>query len=225
MARGGPRRYTDEQNDFLRSAIPGRSWRETADLYEERFGVRLTRSQVKNARKRLGVAVGRPGGRFEPGHPSPTKGRPMEEWMPPEGLARLRAARFQPGHVPAVAERVPLGSERVRCGYVWVKVAASPSRKEGGCGRTNDNWRPKHHLVWEREHGRAVPEGHVVAFADGDPRNFDPENLVLAEKAAMAVVNRAAIPYCDADTLRVALAAARVKIAGRAAQRRVGARR
>ena len=225
MARGGPRRYTDEQNDFLRSAIPGRSWRETADLYEERFGVRLTRSQVKNARKRLGVAVGRPGGRFEPGHPSPTKGRPMEEWMPPEGLARLRAARFQPGHVPAVAERVPLGSERVRCGYVWVKVAASPSRKEGGCGRTNDNWRPKHHLVWEREHGRAVPEGHVVAFADGDPRNFDPENLVLAEKAAMAVVNRAAIPYCDADTLRVALAAARGKIAGRAAQRRIGARR
>lgn len=60
-----------------------------------------------------------------------------------------------------------LGCERVDYyGFIKVKVA-----------RPNV-WKLKHHLVWEKHLGK-IPENSVVLFADGNNRNFTPENLVL----------------------------------------------
>ena len=68
---------------------------------------------------------------------------------------------------------VPVGTERVRHGLVEVKVAKRPSRP-----LAKDNWVAKQRLVWEREHGEALPPRTMVVFADHDRRNFDPANLV-----------------------------------------------
>ena len=61
----------------------------------------------------------------------------------------------------------PIGSERLRNtgknSYVEVKVSRS-------------EWRLKHHLIWEKAHGKA-PDGYCICFADGDNRNFDIDNL------------------------------------------------
>jgi hypothetical protein len=71
--------------------------------------------------------------------------------------------------------RVPVGSEGINgLGYVEVKIAMS--------GPNGPIWKLKHRLVWEKAHG-AIPEGCVVAFLDGDNRNFSLNNLVLLTRA------------------------------------------
>lgn len=97
----------------------------------------------------------------------------------------------------------PVGAERMgKDGYVMVKVAERPSVPQ-----TKDNWRLRHHLVWEEANGRPVPDGHVVMFADGDKRNFDPANLVAVPRRYVCQLNNPGLPSCsDAATLGACIA-------------------
>ena len=136
----------------------------TIDAFEERFGIRLNRTQVSQFRQSHGTGkrVSHGGGR------------------PPR----------------------PIGAETEgKDGYIKVKVRMYP-RVPG----SKDNWRFKHHLVYERAHGW-IPHGHVVMFADGDKRNFDPDNLVAVHRKYIAMLNNPDLPeYHDAETLKAALA-------------------
>ena len=214
--------WTEEMHRFMREYIPGHTESEIVAAFEERFGIELTRGQVKNEKGRLGVRSGTFGGRFEPGHVPANKGRPIEEWMPSEASrAACAAGRFKKGGMPRNAELTPIGSERVdRQGYTWVKVAERPRLKEGGCGRTNDNWRPKHLIAWEAANGRPVPPSTMIVFADGDKGNFDPGNLVAVPRALWAVISRCRIPFADRETLEAAMDVARAKSAIQAARKR-----
>lgn len=49
-----------------------------------------------------------------------------------------------------------------------------------------------HHVIWAEAHRRPVPPHHVIRFADGNPNNLTPENLVLATKNDIARENQAA---------------------------------
>lgn len=214
--------WTDEMHRFMRECIPGHTEGEIVSAFEGRFGIALTRSQLKNEKARLGVRSGTHGGRFEPGHVPANKGRPIEEWMPSEeARAAVAAGRFKKGQLPANARGIPIGSERVdRQGYTWVKVAERPHLKEGGCGRTNDNWRPKHVVAWEEANGRPAPPRSMIVFADGDKGNFDPGNLVAVPRSLWAVISRWRIPFADRETLEAAMDVARAKSAIQAARKR-----
>lgn len=209
--------WDDEMDAFLREAVPGRSAREAADAFERRFGIRLTRAQLKGAKARLGVKSGVNPGRFEPGREPRSKGVSWDEQgIPPESRERMRAGQFKPGVLPRSGADIPIGAERTdRDGYVMVKTAWRPSRRHA-----NDNWTAKHRLVWERANGRAVPEGFLVAFADRDVRNFDPANLVAVPKGLWSIVQRKDIPYWDAESLAAALNVARLHAAANAAMKR-----
>lgn len=222
VRRAGGGFWTDEMHEFMRECIPGRTEAEIAAAFEERFGIALTRSQVKNEKYRLGVRSGTFGGRFEPGNVPANKGRPIEEWMPSDASrAAVAAGRFKKGQMPVSARGIPVGSGRVdRQGYTWVKVAERPSLKEGGCGRTNNNWRAKHVVVWEEAHGRPAPPRSMIVFADGDKSNFDPDNLVAVPRPLWAAISRCRIPYGDRETLEVAMDVARAKSAIQAARKR-----
>lgn len=205
-----------EYDEFLRGAIPGRSERQIADAFEGRFGIHLTRPQVKNAKTRLGIGSGTAGGRFEPGQRAWNKGVPQSEWMSAESIERTKRGRFARGHAPWNSRALPVGSERVTAdGYVEVKVAERPS----GSGPAHDNWRGKHIIAWERENG-PLPPGMAVLFADGDKRNFDPENLVAVTRAENIGLNRIGRPYADRETLMDALKIVRLDAAIGRAERR-----
>lgn len=77
--------------------------------------------------------------------------------------------------IPRRARALPIGTERRASkktkGLVLIKV--------GDRGRRSEQWRPKHHVVWERANGRKVPPGLRVIFRDGDRQNFEPANLEL----------------------------------------------
>ena len=51
-------KYTAEQDQFLREAIPGRHWQEIVALFKERFGIELSKNQVCGKKRSLGVNSG-----------------------------------------------------------------------------------------------------------------------------------------------------------------------
>lgn len=80
----------------------------------------------------------------------------------------------------------PIGSERVdRDGYIFVKVS-------------DKKWIPKHRYLWEQQNG-PVPKNHVVLFANGDKRDFHPDNLVLVSRAQLAVMNKNKLIFDDTE--------------------------
>lgn len=71
-------------------------------------------------------------------------------------------------------------------GYVDIKIA-DPNK-----------WKGKHILIWEELHG-PVPKGHAVIFADGNNRNFDPENLLLVSRKQLVRMNQRGLIQNDAE--------------------------
>lgn len=86
-------------------------------------------------------------------------------------------------------------------GYVMCKVAESP--KVPG---SKDNWRPLPEVLWEREHGTRLPDGHVVVHANRNVHDNDPSNLVAVPKRVICIVNGA--EWHDRDTLEAVVASA-----------------
>lgn len=102
---------------------------------------------------------------------------------------------------------VPVGSEVEMKGYIKVKVRDLPD-----CPQSKDNWMMKQRWVWEQAHGEPVPPDHVVMFADGDKRNFDPANLVAVPRSCVGQLNSGNCEWHDAETLMAAVAVVKLKM-------------
>ena len=161
-------RYTEAELNWLRAHAPGNTWKELAALFNQRFHTNQDWRSIHVACHRRAIKGGTGDGRFRPGNPAWNRGL--------KGVNGDSPVRFQPGNRPH--NRQPVGTERNAGGWIEIKVA-EPNR-----------WRSKAMLLWEQRHGRQVPDGHVVLFADGDRRNFDPANLLLVSRAELAVMNK-----------------------------------
>lgn len=208
------RKYTDEQLDFLREAIPGRSLSQVNDLYEGRFGTRLTRAALSNLRTKLGVYCGVNAGRFRKGQEPPNKGRTWDEFMSPEGQARSRATQFRPGTLNGVArerDRGLLGVRTVRDrkGYRYREIRVDPR----GQRHTMERWIPLAQFNWMAANGREWPEGCRTLHIDHDPLNDDADNIEPVPADLWPLV-MGAVPnqmeWHDRETLRTAMLYARV---------------
>ena len=197
MAKQHQHRYTDEQLDWLRAHAPGRPWLEVSDLFNHHFGLGIKWPSVWAVCKRRGISNGRCG-RFVAGQDPWNRAVPNSTGYSP--------TRFQPGSKPH--NHVPVGTERNNDGYIEVKTAEPHV------------WRSKAQLVWEAHHGRPVPPGHAVLFADQDRANFCPDNLLLVSRAELAVMNkrRLIVPGL-AEGARAGQLVARIVMARRKRQR------
>jgi transposase-like protein len=74
-----------------------------------------------------------------------------------------------------------------------------------------------HHVIWEEHHGRKVPAGSVLIFADGNKNNFAPRNLRLVSRNQICRQNHAAALFRKSREVTSILLAR--------AQRKGGARR
>lgn len=208
------RRKTAEEAAWLAERYPTTPNGDLLDAFERRFGIRLTTSQVGNAKARLGVRSGTVGGRFEPGNVPANKGMTWDEMgIPEDKQEHMRSGQFKPGNLPWTTREV--GEERVtKDGYVEVHVAQR--RRE----KANDQWVLKQRLVWQEANGRRLRPDEMVVFADGDRRNFDPGNLVAMTMAEHAVIIRSGITYADRETCETAIGIARLKMAASRAAKR-----
>jgi hypothetical protein len=115
---------------------------------------------------------------------------------------------FLPGHVPHNIGKThkpweghysPVGSERSDNGYIVVKSGHS-------------TWKRKHAVIWEKANGK-IPKGHIVIFADGNRRNFDPDNLLLVTKKEHFIMNALGLRSPNAALTRTGKIIADIRIA------------
>lgn len=163
-------RYTAEEKAFLRSFIPGHFSYEVQRAFEEKFGHRITCSQIKcfkgNNKIRSGMDT-----RFKKGTVPPNKGKKMSA----EQYEKCKGTMFKKGHGPQNYR--PVGSERINVdGYIEIKV------KDPG------TWKLKHRVIWE-EHNGEIPQGEIVIFRDNNPLNCTIDNLMLISKGENVRVN------------------------------------
>lgn len=201
------RRYTDEQREWLRGFIPGHSWREISEAYEERFGRRLTKGTIANLKTTLRVRSGTVGGRFNKGRVPSNKGKRWDEFMSPEGQERCRSSQFRRGNVPHNAFHRLL-DEKVDGYGSWVYVRPRNRRYPA------DDWIGEQRFVWMQANGRDWPDGCMAVFADHDRTNMDPDNIVPVPRDLYGIVTTGAhgraLPYHDRESLEVAVTHARV---------------
>lgn len=220
--RNPPTFWTPEKVEWFRAFVPGHHEAEISAEHERLYGTPLTEGQIGNAKARFGVKSGTDGGRFRRGIEPANKGKTWDEMgISEESKERMRSSQFKPGevHVAPSRER-PVGYERVdKDGFTWVKVR--DSRVDGlqrkRAGHFNENYRMKHHVVYEQAHG-PIPEGCNVVFADRDKTNFDPSNLVAVPRGLWSTITRKRIEYWDAESLRTAMLVAKVDQARHAAE-------
>lgn len=208
-------RWTDEKKGWFKAFVPGHTESEIRQAFLDEFGIELTRSQIKNEKVKLGVKSGTGGGRFGKGHAPANKGKKWGEYGTPEGHERSRATQFKKGEINGPKGHIkPVGYERVdKDGYVQVKV------KDGFQGKANDNYRFKHHVVYEQHFGPIPPSTQIV-FADRDKRNFDPDNLVAVDRKLWAVISKSHMGYCDRASLEACMVVARLQMMATKAEMR-----
>ena len=200
--------YTPEMDEFFKSFVPGHSELEITDEFERRFDIRLRRAQLKNRMRYLRLKQGINTGQFRKGQPAYNKGMKQTDFMSAEAIERTKATRFQKGQEPHNAKGFGIGRERVdKDGYIQVKVKLHSNTD----GRWN-NYRYKHVLIWEKEHGCHIPPKTAIIFADGNKRNFDSNNLVAVPRRILMIINRHRIPYFDRTSLEAAMKIAEIKM-------------
>ena len=86
--------------------------------------------------------------------------------MTAAGIERTKATRFQKGHTPHNTRDVCTDCVHSD-GYVYHK--------------TEDGIVLKHRYIWEQHNGE-VPDGHIVAFKDGNRQNCNIDNLCLMSR-------------------------------------------
>ena len=236
------RRYTPEAEAWLRANYGGGDVHDTVDAFAARFGWRPTpqalyqkayklglvkrpkRDETRTVERRIvwsaepemdgwmrendrGHSIAAVQDAFEERFGFRPAKMQVSQWRAKNGIGRNR-------NKGRVYDDVPIGTERDSGkGYVLVKVA-----ERATVPMSKDNWRMKHHIVWEEAHGRPVPDGHEVVFADHDTSNFDLDNLVAVDKKVVGIINSQGLDYWDAESLRVAAARARLMSAVRDAE-------
>jgi hypothetical protein len=87
----------------------------------------------------------------------------------------MEATQFKKGQHPYTWK--PLGTERLsKEGYL--------QRKMHDTGVTRRDYVAVHHLLWRQHHGE-IPDGHKIAFKDGNKQNVVIGNLELVSHAEM----------------------------------------
>lgn len=92
---------------------------------------------------------------------------------------------------------LPVGSERVNKGYIYVKI------------KEPNVWIEKHRLVYESMYGN-IPTGSKVVFADKNKRNFDPKNLILVSDSEALIMNTNKLIYEEAELTRSGVLIAKI---------------
>lgn len=184
-------KYTPEEHEFLKRFIPGHTYAEIVEAYNQKFEEPITRSRVKGYMANHKINNGLTG-RFKKGNVPFNKGC--------KGVCALGCEKswFKTGHVPSNHRAV--GSERItKDGYIEIKIA-EPNK-----------WQLKHRFVWEEVNGQ-IPKGKNIRFLDGDKLNCNIENLALVSKAENLEITRQGLQYENPELTKTGVLIARSAI-------------
>lgn len=182
--------------EYIFSHYKGTGHRQMCEQLFEQFSVQYTPEQIKQYYARNGLNSGLTG-YFKKGH-CPYRPKPG---VHAQGCEKTW---FKPGQTPHNIK--PIGYERTtRDGYIEVKIKMRKSRPG-----SNDNFAPKHRIIWEREHG-PLPPGYVIVFKDGNRQNLDPDNLAAVTKQERLDMNRHDLFSSDPQATETGILLARLR--------------
>lgn len=184
-------RFTEKQKQFIKDNVVGMTSDELTIKFNLYFGLNLTTIQIKNFKHNHHLKSGL-NMRFKKGQQPFNKGLKQEAFMSMKGQINSRKTQFKKGNRPFNSAKI--GEERMRIGnskksgYLCIKVCD---------GKKNNNWVPKHRLIYEKYYG-PIPNGYKVIFADGDNTNFEINNLILVSPKEHLIMNKQKLRFNDA---------------------------
>lgn len=158
---------------YMMEIIPGHEEYQIKELFQDKFGILLTESQIGNFKCIHHIRSGTHGGRFVKGFTPYNKGKKMSA----ETYRKVKGTMFKKGNIPKNHREV--GSERINVdGYVEIKVA-EPNK-----------WKLKSRYLYEQHYNVKLTQNDVIIFLDGNKLNLDIDNLFLISRAALARFNQ-----------------------------------
>lgn len=159
---------TKEQHDYLVSIQKNKTSRDVANEMNQKFGLSLTKKQIKSYRRNNNLNSGLTG-RFEKGRVPYNKGKKLPNM--PRNSGQFKKGNKPPNYVPV--------------GTINYTTDGYPKEKIG----EPNKWVLKHRKVWEEYHG-PIPKGYSVCFLDRDKTNYDISNLILLSNEELARMNQ-----------------------------------
>lgn len=138
--------YTQEECDFLRNNILNMSYTELQRSFNKKFGVNLAVKAILHKCQRLGIN---------------------------HGKSHLRMAK---GEKNPFSLTLPIGSEVISAGKVYIKVSDNPITSGKQKYGSNSNYIQKNRYIYEQTYGK-IPDGYLVVSLVNDKMNFEPQNL------------------------------------------------
>lgn len=166
--------WSPEDEFILRKLYPSTPNRELCELLDR------DHLSIRNKAVKLGLAKDQAymdalPTRIQPGSVPANKGMRRPGWAP----GRMAQTQFKKGQLSGVAAHnyVPVGTEKVRDGYLCRKVTDDPNVYPAA------RWVGVHRLVWEAANG-PIPAGHSVVFK---PRRATTEREAITPDAVELV--------------------------------------
>jgi hypothetical protein len=179
---------------YMTEIIPGHEEHEIRELFQEKFRITLTKTQIKNFKTTRGIKSGTFGGQFRKNNIPWNKGKKTR----PETYKKMERTMFKKGNKPLNHRKV--GSERVNVdGYIEIKVA-EPNK-----------WKLKQRFIYEEATGEKLSKNDVIIFLDGDRQNFDINNLVRMTRAELVRYNQDHLYGDDLNINKCAVGIAKLK--------------
>lgn len=185
-------RYTVEEENFIRDHCnQNTSCAELTMLFNQQFNTCLSITAIGGKKDKMGLKIGKNGGRFEKGRVSNNKGKKQIDFMSEEAIERTKATRFKKGNSPH--NELPIGTEITNYeGYIKIKIE-------------NNKWIFKHTYVYEMYHKIKIPKNHVLIFLDGDKSNCSIENLMMVSQNINLILNRKGMRYENPEATKAAI--------------------
>lgn len=171
-------KWTNEEKEYLRKISPGKHRKEIIKLFNKKFNINLSESQITAKMKMLKIKTGFTG-RFDEDRSK------VKVWNKGEYPKGCEKTWFKQGNIPY--NYVPIGIERITIdGYLEIKV------------KDPDIWKFKQRIIWEKEYG-PIPYGCLINFLDGNKMNFDIDNLICLTKEQSLELSRNKLRSEDKD--------------------------
>lgn len=178
---------------YMMEIIPGHEEYQIKELFQKKFGILLTESQIGNFKHKHHIQSGTHGGQFKKGQVSWNKGKKMT----PEQYAKCSRTMFKKGQ--QVHNHKEVGSERINVdGYVEIKVAEP------------NHWRLKHRVIYEQHYGIKLSSNDAIIFVDGNRLNLSIDNLERLSRSELVRLNQDGLRGDEAMN-RSAIALAKLK--------------
>lgn len=161
-------RWTEEEKEYLRQNVQGKSFIELSEEISKIIGVKRTSRHCRDMAYRMGLHNGIDM-KFKDGH---------------EGYGKN-----------------PIGTEIRHGRKTYVKVSDTHRISKEKRHGNYRNFRLKHELLWEQEHGE-IPKGCIVIFADGNRNNFNMDNLICVPNSIKTAMNAKGWQFLDNEMLR-----------------------